>query len=237
MERVTEDTARAALRSAIEARGAATGAHEKARAALRKCDELLRKAEGDALALGDVADEIARHRAASVRQQLDEGATVAIAGLPRELSNKQRAQAELAAHAAAVRSTRAALAEELVQADSELAAAHAAVGQAALGVLVAEACRLSDRMGASRERACALYDRLHALASCWLTRRDGRPGPTRLPLEVLDQMRLTEVIAESEVHRRSAAVRIPGTPDPIKEKWEQAHAALCEDADAELPDA
>jgi hypothetical protein len=215
---------RARLREAITAKEKSHDQYVRTAQAVAKANEMLRVAENDLAALGDIDADLAEFRAARIREAADEGLSASL-DLPPELLERQGGKAEVERRIAEIGKAKAQLAAELDKARQKIANAQGAVEKAAQHVLVGHAAALTSELAEVREDLCRRSDELTALANLWLPGlgRGGAMGPMAMPAKALRELEICRgVSGERRVSRAGS-------------DWRSVYDALVQDADAALP--
>lgn len=178
-----DDPERAALRIAIAEREAAKARHQHAEQAERLGRELHSAAERVLIAFGDTDAAIVEHRAEEFKRAAT-GALLLDLNLPDNLAARRTMRDEARAHVTAAKAAHEGLVADLVQAESALLQAGRKVATAAIDVLAAEGARRVDALQAAWNDVWRQYDRLSALADCWLEYA-GSSLPITLPPDIV----------------------------------------------------
>jgi hypothetical protein len=150
--------------------------------------------------------------------------------LPADLVKRKAASDEARAVLAAAMAAHQSLAADLAQAEASMRKAELKVSDCAVEILVVKGVLKAGTLKLAWKRLWDAFDELEALAGCWWPGVDA-PRRTQLPAAAVQVLQAT---AQHD-HRQ-----FPGNSNSglrqARERWRAWHAALCRDADAELPE-
>lgn len=147
---------RATLRVAVEGRQAAHAALVVARRAAGRAAEMIERLQGEAAKLATAETEAAAYRAERMKAAADDERTPVIMALPRELTDRIRARAEVEAELDAARALHAALLADVTKAEADVATTTRATHETILNVLSSEVEPLALELTELEARASAL---------------------------------------------------------------------------------
>ena len=220
------DLARTALRSAIAERNAAKARHHHAEQAEQLGRELLSAAERLLVAFGDVDVSIVQHRAEEFNHAATGSPSLDLS-LPDDLVARRTMRDKAREHVTAARAARESLVADLSRAEGAVQQAGHKVVNAAIDVIIAEALREATALKAAWNGVWREYDRLSALADCWLHYAESS-RPVALPADIV---KLLQTVAALDVRQ------FPDGRNHIAahagELWSRWFEALLTDAEAE----
>ncbi len=164
---MADDPARAALRGAIAEREAAKARHHHTEQAEQLGRELHSASERVLIAFGDVDAAIVQHRAEEFKRAAT-GVPLPDASLPDNLVARRTMRDEARQHVTAAKAAHENLVADLSQTESAVRQAGRKVATAAIDILAAEGARRATALNAAWNDVWRQYDRLSALADCWL---------------------------------------------------------------------
>jgi hypothetical protein len=187
--------------------------------------ELMEAAKHTLAGYGDIDAAIIQHRATKFKHAAAGEGPAPDMRLPDDLAKRRQQREDARDVLAAAKAAHDSLAGELAQAETAMRKAEARVSEQAVAVLVEEANAQAAALKATWQTLWATVDALNALAASWL------PGPVRLPPDVVATLQL---LAGYD-HRQFAGNFNTGLKR-AGERWRAWHRALCNDADAEMPE-
>jgi hypothetical protein len=216
---------RAALRAAIAERAVAEEQLRRAQQAEKRGHDLLDAAEAKVAVLGDVDDLILGHRADKIKQAAAGGPAPNMS-LPDDLVERKAASDEAQAVLAAAKAAHQSLVADVAQAEAANRKAELKVSGCAVEILVAKGML---KAGALKLAWGKVWE-LNALAGCWWPGA-GAPRRTELPAAAIRPLQVT-----AQYDHRQFAGNFNSGLKRSGERWRAWHAALCRDADAEMPE-
>ena len=222
------DLARTALRSAIAECNAAKARHHHAEQAEQLGRELLSAAEQVLVAFGDVDVSIVQHRSEEFNRAATGSPSLDLS-LPDDLVARRTMRDKAREHVTAARAVHESLVADLSRAEGAVQQAGHKVVNAAIDVIIAEALREATSLKAAWNGVWREYDRLSALADCWLHYAESS-HPVELPVDIV---KLLQTVAALDVRQfpdgRNHVAAHAG------ELWNRWFEALLMDAEAEVP--
>lgn len=201
----------------------------RAQQAEKRGHDLLDAAEAKVAVLGDVDDLILGHRADKIKQAAAGGPAPNMS-LPVDLVERKAASDEAQAVLAAAKAAHQSLVADVAQAEAATRKAELKVSECAAEVLVVKGVLEAAELKLAWQKLWNTFDELSALAGCWWP---GAGAPRRTPLPAA-AVRVLQSTAQYD-HRQFAGNFNSGRKR-AGERWRAWHAALCHDADAEMPE-
>jgi hypothetical protein len=223
---VPADPARTALRSAIAERKAAKARHHHAEQAEQLGRKLLSAAERVLVAFGDVDVSIVQHKAEEFKRAAT-GSPSLDPSLPDDLVARRTMRDKAREHVTAARAAHESLVADLSRAEGAVQQAGHKVVSAAIDVLIAQAIREATALNAAWNDVWREYDRLSALADCWLHYAESSRA-IELPADIV---KLLQTVAAVDGRQFPGGRKLVAAH--AGELWNRWFEALLTDAEAE----